>query len=108
MKKVDKPWGNELWFIDNEHYLGKVIFVKNGCRLSKQYHNHKQETFFSIKGKFILEINGTEQIVDEKMPVTIFPKDVHRVIAAFGDVEIIEISTPFPDDIVRLEDDYKR
>lgn len=108
MKEVMKPWGKEIWFVDNEHYLGKLIVVQKGGRLSKQYHQKKQETFFSIKGKFVAEVNGKEHIVNERCPITIYPGDVHRVSAPFEDVEIIEISTPFSDDIVRIADDYGR
>ncbi|MFC1484878.1 cupin domain-containing protein [bacterium] len=108
MKEVLKPWGKELWFVHNENYLGKLIYIDKGTRLSKQYHNKKQETFFSIQGKFILELNGEEIVVNERTPVTIKAGDIHRVSAPFENVQIIEISTPESDDIVRIEDDFDR
>ncbi|MFH1714885.1 MAG: cupin domain-containing protein [Elusimicrobiota bacterium] len=108
MKTVEKPWGKELWFVKNEFYLGKIICVNKGSRLSKQYHNKKHETFFALKGRFILELNDKEIEIAEKQTVTIEPGNVHRVYAPYEDIEIIEISTPEHDDIVRLEDDFGR
>ena len=35
------------------------------------------------------------------------PGLIHR-FCAYGDVEIMEVSTPHLNDVVRLEDDYKR
>ncbi|MCP4481663.1 MAG: cupin domain-containing protein [bacterium] len=108
MTKIKKPWGSELWFVHNENYLGKLIKVQKGKKLSKQYHNKKEETFFAIKGKFILEVNNKEILMEPYRAYTIKPKDIHRVYAKFENVEIIEVSTPQADDIVRVEDDYDR
>ncbi|MFC1566603.1 cupin domain-containing protein [bacterium] len=108
MKVVEKPWGQETWFVHNDKYLGKLISIKKDTRLSKQYHEQKQETFYSIKGRFILELNEELIEVHERQAITIMPGDVHRVIAKYCDVELIEISTPESEDIVRVEDDFGR
>ena len=36
------------------------------------------------------------------------PNQIHRFGANESNVEIMEVSTPHLDDVVRLEDDYKR
>jgi hypothetical protein len=36
------------------------------------------------------------------------PKTIHRFSIEKGDVALSEVSTYFPDDVVRLEDDYNR
>src|SRR5690606_26326867 len=38
IKRVPKPWGHELWWAQTEHYVGKILFVKAGHKLSLQYH----------------------------------------------------------------------
>ena len=38
----------------------------------------------------------------------ITPGTIHRFCAEKGDVVLAEVSTYFPDDVVRIEDDYKR
>ncbi|HEY6106208.1 MAG TPA: cupin, partial [Anaeromyxobacteraceae bacterium] len=43
-KRVEKPWGHELWWAQTERYVGKVLHVKAGHKLSLQYHQKKDET----------------------------------------------------------------
>ena len=44
VKRVEKPWGYELWWAKTDRYVGKVIHVNKGHALSLQYHNRKDET----------------------------------------------------------------
>lgn len=39
-----KPWGHEIRFAQNDKYLGKILYIKKGHRLSRQYHELKDET----------------------------------------------------------------
>ena len=38
VKHVDKPWGHEEIWAHTERYVGKVIVVEPGKRLSLQFH----------------------------------------------------------------------
>ena len=38
MKRVDKPWGHELIWAVTDRYVGKVLHIKAGEKLSLQYH----------------------------------------------------------------------
>ena len=53
--KVEKPWGYEVRWAINEKYLGKLLFIKDGNRLSKQYHEVKDETIYVLEGNLLLE-----------------------------------------------------
>jgi len=108
LKIVEKPWGKEIWFAYNKKYVGKIIWIKKGHRLSKQYHRFKHETLYTNQGKYILEINGKRKLMKEGSVVVIPPKCIHRLEAKYGNVKIIEVSTPQVKDVVRLEDDYGR
>jgi mannose-6-phosphate isomerase-like protein (cupin superfamily) len=55
-----------------------------------------------------MELGKKTFIVKEGDAVRIKPKTVHRIYAKFGDVKIIEVSTPHLKDRVRIEDDYGR
>ncbi|MEE8386498.1 MAG: cupin, partial [Dehalococcoidia bacterium] len=44
MKHVDKPWGHEVWFAHTERYVGKILVIEAGKRLSLQYHRVKDES----------------------------------------------------------------
>ena len=37
VERVEKPWGHELhWVPENKPYMGKVLHIKAGARLSLQ------------------------------------------------------------------------
>lgn len=110
-KRIEKPWGHEEIWAYTRHYVGKILVVKKGCRLSYQYHRFKEETLRVLDGVVDLEYenNGQKQVV-RLVSADIFhisPCMKHRV-AAVEDCRILEVSTPHLDDIVRVEDDYGR
>ncbi len=107
-KKVNKPWGWELWYAHCPHYVGKIIYVRKGQRLSKQYHRFKHETVYSEKSRWVLEIAGQRRVMKPGDTATIRPGVIHRFEAPFESAWILEVSTPQVHDIVRLEDDYGR
>jgi len=112
MKKVQKPWGYEIWFAQTKHYIGKVLFIRGGARLSLQYHISKEETIYLSKGK--MEFwhgtsigNLTKEVMEEGEARHIPPGLLHR-FCAITDCLVFEVSTPHPDDVVRVQDDYNR
>ncbi|MEW6558153.1 MAG: cupin [Elusimicrobiota bacterium] len=108
MKIVKKPWGKEVWFAHTKKYVGKLLFIKKGHRLSKQYHRIKHETLYTLKGRYIMEFGNSKKIMNEGTVIVIPHKKTHRMFAKFCDVTLIEVSTPQVRDVVRLEDDYGR
>lgn len=108
MKEVKKPWGKELWFAQTKKYVGKFLFIKKGQRLSLQYHKKKDETLYALKGDYWLEMNGKKRKMKMGSAVHFPPKTIHRMTAKYGDVVIVEVSTPEVEDVVRLADDYHR
>ena len=44
MRRIDKPWGYEIVWAETDHYVGKILHLDAGTRLSLQYHRHKEET----------------------------------------------------------------
>ncbi len=107
MKRVDKPWGYEIWWAVTEKYVGKMIHVNAGHSLSLQYHNVKHESMYVISGQAILFLNGVEQKFSPGEAVEIPPLTQHR-LTAVTDFDIVEVSTPELDDVVRLSDRYGR
>jgi mannose-6-phosphate isomerase len=112
-KKINKPWGHEIIWSHCDKFVGKILCLKNGHKLSRQYHEQKEETIFVLTGTLSLEI-GTPDKDFEKINLKkgqsfhVTPNTVHRFCAPYGDVELAEVSTPELDDVVRLEDDYSR
>ena len=107
MRVVNKPWGREEWLVLNDKYCLKRMYIKEGHRLSLQYHKVKKETLFLEEGLVDLIINGKTILMKDEEPYTINPEDVHRLVA-HKDSVILEISTPEVEDVVRMEDDYDR
>ena len=111
-RKVEKPWGYELIYAETDKYAGKIIFVRKGEQLSLQYHKVKDETMYLYSGLARLEIldsNGKSRIVELSPGDSqhIEPGCQHRLIA-LEDIQVLEVSTPELDDVVRLEDLYGR
>lgn len=107
-KKVSKPWGWEFWFAHSRHYLGKIIFIKKGHRLSLQSHRHKHETVYADQGAWLLWIGKHRRRMKAGDMAVIRPGTIHRFCAPYGDVRLLEVSTPHATDVIRYEDDYGR
>ena len=109
--KIIKPWGYEEIFANTEKYIGKFIFIKKGCRLSRQYHVQKDESITVVSGVVSVEYGEKANdvlVMESGYSARIKPGTVHRFCASSGDVLLVEVSTPEMDDVVRLEDDYGR
>lgn len=112
VKHVEKPWGYELWWAQTERYVGKILHVTAGQRLSLQYHNVKDETLYIQSGEIDMVVGpSVEQLETRRMrpgdQIHITPHTVHRMIA-ISDTDILEVSTPEVEDVVRVEDVYGR
>ncbi len=110
--RVDKPWGHELRWAITDRYLGKLIHVNAGHRLSLQYHEEKSESILVLSGVLDLVLEDEEgQLrtywLTPGQSVDIPVGRRHRFIAS-EDVDLLEVSSPEIDDVVRLEDDYRR
>ncbi|HUY96979.1 MAG TPA: cupin domain-containing protein [Verrucomicrobiae bacterium] len=111
-RRVEKPWGYELWFAVTDRYAGKVLQVRRGEALSLQYHERKEETFYVLSGLLDLQLDdqGGQLRTHRLSPgacAHVSPGRRHRMVAV-EDTVLCEVSTPELDDVVRLEDRYGR
>ena len=112
IKTVNKPWGHETWWAHTDKYVGKILHINKGHSLSYQYHEIKDETIYVFRGIMLLEI---EDEAENRKELELFPGDSIRItpftkhrFKAVEDCEVLEVSTPEVDDVVRLEDCYGR
>ncbi len=111
-RRVDKPWGSEFIWAHTERYVGKVIVIEAGKRLSLQRHELKDESILVRSGRLRLYLEDDDGVLREQE----LGADEHRRIPtgrvhrfeAIERCELIEVSTPELDDVIRLEDDYGR
>lgn len=110
--KVEKPWGYEIWYAWTDQYVGKLIHVNKGHKLSLQYHQKKDESSYLLRGRLMLtkgqsEDDLTESEIGQGHQWRNKPGEIHT-IEALEDSDVLEVSTPFLDDVVRLKDNYGR
>ena len=110
--RIDKPWGYEIWYAWTDRYVGKILHVRRGHRLSLQYHREKDEASYLLRGRLLLTKGPTQ----DRLTVTEIgeghawhnrPGEIHT-IEALEDADVLEVSTPELDDVVRLQDRYGR
>ena len=110
-QKVEKPWGYELIWAHTERYVGKVLHIHRGESLSYQYHVVKDETIRLLSGllEMDLEVDGQRSTIRlaPGQCLHIVPGMKHRMNAV-ETCDVLEVSTPELDDVVRLEDRYGR
>ena len=111
-RRVEKPWGHEEIWAETDRYLGKILSIRRGERLSLQLHRKKDESISVLRGRLKLTLEtAAGELEDEELE----PGDARRVLPgrrhrfeAIEDTELVEVSTPEIDDVVRLQDDYGR
>jgi mannose-6-phosphate isomerase len=113
-RRVEKPWGYELWWARTERYVGKILHLRRGECLSLQYHHVKDETIMLQSGRLLFETGAKGEQGElrriEMKPGDVFhitPGTLHRM-TGIEDCDILEVSTPELEDVVRLEDRYGR
>ena len=111
-RRVEKPWGHELIWAHTDRYVGKILVIDAGKRLSLQRHVVKDESIFVTSGRlrlYLEDSSGTVQVEeltagDHRHVAT---GRIHRY-EAIERTELMEVSTPELEDVVRLEDDFGR
>ena len=86
MKRVEKPWGHEMIWAVTDRYVGKVLHIKAGQKLSLQYHRQKDETVMVWKGRMEFEHFEDGQpprktVLEPGQAFRITPGLRHRMIA---------------------------
>jgi mannose-6-phosphate isomerase len=109
--RVPKPWGYELIWAKADRYVGKILHIEAGQVLSLQYHNVKDETIYVHSGEIILRLGNGDRVSERRMTpgesLHIAPKQIHQFEAVVTS-DLLEVSTPELDDVVRLKDRYGR
>jgi mannose-6-phosphate isomerase-like protein (cupin superfamily) len=109
--KVAKPWGHETIWAQSDLYVGKILHINAGHELSLQYHNKKDETVHLLAGEIAYRVKNGEVLEDVHLRVgesfRITPGTIHQMVA-LTDCDVLEVSTPELDDVVRLSDRYGR
>ena len=121
-KKVEKPWGYEIWVVGPAHgFAFKKIFIKAKTKTSLQFHEKKIETNFIYDGRVRLHYapkkdghSSVQADVDIESAelnsgaiIHVLPFTIHR-LEALTDLMCYEASTVELDDVIRISDDNNR
>jgi mannose-6-phosphate isomerase len=111
-RTVAKPWGHELIWALTDRYCGKILVIEAGRRLSLQRHELKDESIYVMSGRMLLylEDDGGNVAATELGPGDGAHVPIGRIhrYEAIERVELLEVSTPEIDDVIRIEDDFGR
>jgi mannose-1-phosphate guanylyltransferase len=107
-----RPWGTYTVLEDSKGYKIKRIEVKPGKRLSLQKHFHRSEHWIVVSGSATVTIGEKTTLVRPNESTYIKAGEIHR-LANEGKIPVVLIEAQVgeytgEDDIVRIEDDYKR
>ena len=85
----------EFWIVNRmeEGYCGKFIFLFDGQECPSHHHRIKHETFFVLRGRVEMVVNGIETILREGQTKQLRPGEAHS-FAGIGPSLVLEISTP--------------
>ena len=104
---VEKGWGHELIWATNDKYCGKLLKFNQHARFSMHFHSEKDETWYVLDGKFIVNCIDTSNAEpfskllnagDTWHNVPLLP---HQVVCLEAGT-ILEVSTPDS-----VEDNYR-
>jgi mannose-6-phosphate isomerase len=111
-RRTENPWGQEMLRAWGLYYAAKILHIEAGQRLSLQYHRVKEETLLLLTGRLLVELEGADGRME--MYEALSGQSVHipsgckHRLAAQETCEVLEVSTPELEDLVRLQDDFGR
>jgi mannose-6-phosphate isomerase len=107
----ERLWGEEILLAASAgNFTLKKLFIKAGSKGGLQYHRMKEEAGYVLSGQLLIRYDDGTGGLSEKIvgpgECFLFPKfSVHQE-EAIEDTVIIEASTPFLNDRVRVEKKY--
>jgi mannose-1-phosphate guanylyltransferase len=109
---IHRPWGTYTVLEEGKNYKIKNITVKPGKRLSLQKHSRRSEHWVVVCGTANVTVGNTEKTVNSNESTYIPIGEIHR-LSNNGKIDLTIIETQVgeylgEDDIVRIEDDFKR
>jgi mannose-1-phosphate guanylyltransferase/mannose-6-phosphate isomerase len=111
-KQVYRPWGWYEGIDEGERFQVKRIMVKPGEKLSLQMHHHRAEHWIVVSGTASVTCGDVVKLLTENQSTYIPLGTTHRLENPGKiDLHMIEVQSGAylgEDDIVRLEDIYKR
>ena len=98
--KVNKGWGFEIIFANNDKYCGKLlVFERAGAKTSLVFHKEKYKSWFINAGKFkvtyidVATVEVKEALLDEGKTADFGALGPHQIEALVAGSVIFEVGT---------------
>jgi hypothetical protein len=98
--KIDKGWGFEIIFANNDKYCGKLlVFERAGAKTSLVFHKEKRKSWFVNAGKFRVKyidvVTGElkEAVLEEGKTADFAELGPHQIEALTPNSIIFEVGT---------------
>jgi len=107
-----RPWGTYEVLLSTNQYKIKRITVQPNKRLSLQKHYHRNEHWIVVSGTATVRVGDETKLIRPNESTYIKMGEIHR-LSNEGKIPVVLIEAQVgeytgEDDIVRIEDDYKR
>ncbi|MDD6056576.1 MAG: mannose-1-phosphate guanylyltransferase/mannose-6-phosphate isomerase [Helicobacteraceae bacterium] len=107
-----RPWGSYTVLENTQGYKIKKIVVKPGSRLSLQKHFHRNEHWVVVSGSATVTVGDETRLIRPNESTYIKMGEIHR-LSNEGKIPVVLVEVQVgeyleEDDIVRVEDDFKR
>jgi mannose-1-phosphate guanylyltransferase len=107
-----RPWGTSTTLEEQKNYKVKQITVRPEAKLSLQFHEHRSEHWIVLSGIATITLNDKTFEVKANES-TYIPKDTPHRLSNLQKEDLVILETQVgnylgDDDIVRLQDDYRR
>jgi len=110
--RTEKPWGYEILWAHTDRYVGKILHIEPGHLLSLQYHEHKHESIYVLRGRMVFRYRAEDGAMREREMIAgdaqQVPTGLVHQFEAIERTDVLEASTNHLDDVVRLQDRYGR
>ncbi len=85
----------EYWIANEEEagYCGKFLFVDDGQTCPYHQHAVKHETFFVVKGRLRMVVDGVERVMEQGDTLVMPPGRAHS-FTGIGPALVLEVSMP--------------
>ena len=95
LKEFDTTGLIEYWIVNDEQagYCGKFLFLFDGQTCPEHHHNMKHETFFILKGRVKMVVNGAARNMAQGDRLAMPPGERHT-FTGLGNALVLEVSLP--------------
>ena len=99
---IQKGWGHEVIFVNNDLYCGKILHFKAGAKFSMHYHLKKKESWYVVSGDFSFKYIDTRSADVVEMSLRVGDTITNEVgephqIICLTEGDIFEVSTTHHD-----------